>query len=180
MLDEIFTVWAIIIHGISWNTLSWWFLKDQFSIFNLIGWLAKNWVTRKRNEKHSFSISFFNFFSCFRATQTTMPRNSDRSRLITRLNDIATYALKQAVRLRLFRLSTKHVDELIYSCCKLRRAIQSRRYLVRRPYKKRTGKFHQYVISARRDLPNEWGTTVQDPGGLQTCGSASRPDVADS
>ena len=28
--------------------------------------------------------------------------------------------------------------------------------------------------------PQRMGTTVQDPGGLQTCGSASRPDVAHS
>ena len=84
-----------------------------------------------------------------------MPRSSNKSRLLSRLNSLLVVSVKHAIRLKLFGLSTANVEDIIFNCRNLRARIQANRYLGRRSYRKRQSKFHQFLFETDDDCLND-------------------------
>ena len=80
-----------------------------------------------------------------------MPRTSDRSKLIARIDVFMLVALKHSLLLKVLRISSTNADDLVYRCRKLKRHAKYQRYLRRGPYCKRTEKFNLYLDQSSDD-----------------------------
>ena len=84
-----------------------------------------------------------------------MPRTSDRSKLIARIDVFMLVALKHSLLLTVLGISSTNADDLVYCCRKLKRHATNQRYLRRGPYRKRTEKFNLYLDQSRYDCVDE-------------------------
>jgi DDE superfamily endonuclease len=74
-----------------------------------------------------------------------MVRKTLRKQVLDRLDEIIATCAKHCIRLHLYGLPTGMADEMLLRCRDLRSRINSRRYLFRGHYRKRTSSFERFL-----------------------------------